>query len=157
MPDRYRADGRLYSAKPLANNGNIIDEFWVEFKDGVVVDFDAKVGKDALKSIIESDGDRSKRLGEVALVPYDSPIQNSNILFFNTLFDENAACHVALGAAYPTTLEGGEELSPEELVKRGANQSIIHVDFMVGSKDLNITGIKADGSEVPVFINGNWA
>ena len=157
MADRSRVDGRVYSTKPLANNGNIIDEFWIEFKDGVAVDFDAKVGKEALENILNQDEDRSKRLGEVALVPYDSPISNSDVLFFNTLFDENASCHIALGAAYPTTIKGGNDMTSEELLENNVNQSIIHVDFMIGSKEMNITGIKADGSEVPVFINGNWA
>lgn len=157
LPHKDDVNGKVYSAKPLANAGNIIDEFWIEFKDGKVVDFDAKVGKEALKSLLDRDGDNSKRLGEVALVPNDSPISNSNILFFNTLFDENASCHIALGAAYPTTIEGGQDLSDEELLKRGVNRSTVHADFMIGTKDLNIKGIKEDGSEVDVFINGNWA
>ena len=157
LPSMHDVNGRVYSAKPLANEGNIIDEFWIEFKDGMVVDFDAKVGKEALKSLLDRDGENSKRLGEVALVPYDSPISNSNILFFNTLFDENASCHLALGAAYPTTIEGGNDMSSEELTKHHVNQSIVHADFMVGTKDLNIKGIKEDGTEVDVFINGNWA
>lgn len=157
MPHKDDVNGRVYSAKPLANAGNVIDEFWVEFKDGLVVDYDAKVGKEALKSLIDRDGDNSKRLGEVALVPYDSPISNSNILFFNTLFDENASCHIALGAAYPTTIKGGNEMSEEELEKHGVNQSQVHADFMIGTKDLKIDGIKEDGTRVPVFVDGNWA
>lgn len=157
MPSASRVEGRVYSTKPLANNGNVIDEFWVEFKDGKVVDFDAKVGKEALASILDADGDRSRRIGEVALVPFDSPISNSNILFFNTLFDENASCHIALGAAYPTTLKGGSDMSEEELLVNDANQSIIHVDFMIGARDTNIKGIKKDGTEVDIFVNGNWA
>ncbi|MFM1515477.1 aminopeptidase [Helcococcus ovis] len=157
MPMRDKVDGKIFSSKPLANNGNIIDEFWVEFKDGVVVDFDAKVGKQALEELLNQDEDRSRRLGEVALVPFDSPISNSNILFFNTLFDENASCHLALGAAYPTTIKGGNDMTAEELEKNSVNQSIIHVDFMVGTKDLNIIGKKKDGTEVQVFKDGNWA
>lgn len=157
LPHKDDVNGRVYSAKPLANAGNVIDNFWVEFKEGLVVDFDAEVGKEALKSLLDRDGDNSKRLGEVALVPFDSPISNSNVLFFNTLFDENASCHIALGAAYPTTIEGGNDMSEEELETNGVNQSLVHADFMIGTEDLNITGIKEDGTEVPVFINGNWA
>lgn len=157
LPHKDDVNGRVYSAKPLANAGNVIDNFWVEFKDGLVVDFDAEEGKEALKSLLDRDGDNSKRLGEVALVPFDSPISNSNILFFNTLFDENASCHIALGAAYPTTIEGGNDMTEEELEKNGVNQSLVHADFMIGTEDLNITGIKEDGTEVPVFVNGNWA
>ena len=157
LVDRNRVYGKVFSSKPLSYNGNIIDDFWVEFKDGKVVDFDAKKGKQTFEDLLNSDKDRSRRLGEVALVPFDSPISNSNILFFNTLFDENASCHIALGAAYPTTIEGGTELSSKELEEKGVNQSIVHVDFMIGTKDLSITGIKKDGTEVPVFKNGNWA
>lgn len=157
LANRNVVDGRVYSSKPLANNGNVIDEFWVEFKDGAVVDFDAKVGKEALAGILNQDGDNSRRLGEVALVPYDSPISNSDVLFYNTLFDENASCHIALGAAYPTTVKGGNEMSTEELLENNVNDSIIHVDFMIGTKDLNIVGKKYDGTEVPVFKDGNWA
>lgn len=157
LADKYDVNGRVYSAKPLANAGNVIDDFWLEFKDGKVVDFDAKVGKEALKSLLDRDGDNSKRLGEVALVPHDSPISNSNILFFNTLFDENASCHLAVGAAYPTTIERGENMSEEELEEHHVNQSKVHADFMVGTKDLDIVGIKRDGSKVQVFKDGNWA
>lgn len=157
LVDRNKVEGKVFSSKPLAYNGNIIEDFWVEFKDGKVIDFDAKKGKQTFEDLLNSDEDRSRRLGEVALVPFDSPISNSNILFFNTLFDENASCHIALGAAYPTTIEGGADLSSEELEKRGANQSIVHVDFMIGTKDLDITGIKKDGTKVPVFKNGDWA
>lgn len=157
VPSRNHVEGRVYSAKPLANNGNIIDEFWVEFKDGQVVDFDAKVGKKALESILNQDEDRSRRLGEVALVPFESPISKSNVLFFNTLFDENASCHIALGAAYPTTIEGGNDMTEEKLIENDVNQSIIHVDFMIGTKDLNIVGKTHDGKEVKIFENGNWA
>lgn len=157
LADKYDVNGIVYSAKPLANEGNLIDDFWLEFKDGKVVNFDAKVGKSALESLLNRDGDNSKRLGEVALVPHDSPISNSNILFYNTLFDENASCHLAVGAAYPTTIEGGEKMSQEELEENHVNQSTVHADFMIGTEDLNIIGIKEDGSEVEVFKNGNWA
>lgn len=156
LPHRQRVDGIIYSTKPLAYNGTVIDEFWLKFEKGEVVDFDAKKGRDSLEALLNQD-ENSKRLGEVALVPYDSPISNSNVLFFNTLFDENASCHLAFGEAYPTTLKGGVDMDDEELLKNGVNRSLIHEDFMVGSKDLEITGIKKDGSQIKIFENGNWA
>lgn len=156
LPRKDGVEGIVYSSKPLAYNGNVIDEFWLKFQEGKVVDFDAKVGKDALSSIFEQD-EKARSLGEVALVPYDSPISNSNILFFNTLFDENASCHLAFGKAYPTTIKNGENMSDEELAEHGVNDSFIHEDFMVGTKDLSIVGIDHEGNETQVFINGNWA
>ncbi len=156
MPQADGVNGTIVSTKPLIYHGNMIDEFKLTFKDGVVVDYDAKVGKETLKNLLETDPGAS-RIGEVALVPYDSPISNSNLVFFNTLFDENAACHLAFGRAYASTLIGGQTMSQDELAKNGANDSLIHEDFMVGSKDLNIVGIKADGTEIPVFVDGNWA
>ncbi len=156
LPKRDGVNGKVYSSKPLAYNGNVIDNFYLEFKDGRVVDFDAEKGKEALSSIFEQD-ERARYLGEVALVPYDSPISNSNVLFFNTLFDENASCHLAFGKAYPTTIEGGTDMTDEELLQRGVNDSFIHEDFMVGTRDLSILGIGHDGKETPVFVNGNWA
>ena len=156
LPHKDGVNGVVHASKPLVYDGNVIDEFWLEFKDGAVVDFDAKVGKEVLASIFEKD-ERARRLGEVALVPFDSPISNSNILFYNTLFDENASCHLALGKAYPTTIEGGENMTDEELAEHGVNDSYAHEDFMVGTADLDIIGIKEDGTEVQVFKNGNWA
>lgn len=156
LPHKDRVNGIVYSSKPLVYSGNVIDEFWLKFEDGAVVDFDAKVGKDTLASLFEKD-ERAKKLGEIALVPYDSPISNSNILFYNTLFDENASCHIALGKAYPTTLKNGENMSDEELAENGVNDSLAHEDFMVGTSDLDIVGIKKDGTEVQIFKNGNWA
>ncbi len=156
MPQANGVNGTVVSTKPLIYHGNMIDEFRLTFKDGVVVDYDAKVGKEILKNLLETD-EGASRIGEVALVPYDSPISNSNLVFYNTLFDENAACHLAFGRAYASTLIGGTSMTQDELAKNGANDSLIHEDFMIGSKDLNITGIKNDGSEVPVFLNGNWA
>lgn len=156
MPDRAGVDGTLYATKPLSYNGNIIDGFWLRFEGGEVVEFHAEKGEPALQSLFEEDP-RAKRLGEIALVPYDSPISNANILFYNTLFDENASCHFAFGAAYPTTIAGGSDLSDEELEARGANVSQIHTDFMVGAADLSIVGTTPSGEEVPVFENGNWA
>lgn len=156
LPHKDGVNGVVHSAKPLVYAGNVIDEFWLKFEDGVVVDFDAKKGKETLQSLFDKD-ERARRLGEVALVPYDSPISNSNILFFNTLFDENASCHLALGKAYPTTIKNGKNMTDEELAEHGVNDSYAHEDFMVGTKDLDIIGVKHDGSEVQVFKNGNWA
>lgn len=156
LPKKHGVNGIVYSSKPLAYNGNVIDEFWLKFEDGRVVDFDAKKGKEALESIFNQD-ENSRYLGEVALVPYDSPISNSNTLFFNTLFDENASCHLALGKAYPTTLEGGENMSDEELKENDVNDSFIHEDFMIGTKDLTIIGQDHDGNTLEIFKDGNWA
>ncbi len=132
-----------------------MDKFSLTFKDGLVVDFDAEKGYETLKELLDTD-EGAKRLGEVALVPYDSPISNQKILFFNTLFDENASCHFALGKAYPICVEGGEDMDQEALKEAGANDSLTHVDFMVGTSDLSIVGIKDDGSKVIVFENGNF-
>ncbi|WP_297377096.1 aminopeptidase [uncultured Helcococcus sp.] len=156
LPHKDGVNGVVRSAKPLVYAGNVIDEFWLKFEDGAVVDFDAKKGKETLQSLFDKD-ERARRLGEVALVPFDSPISNSNILFFNTLFDENASCHLALGKAYPTTIKNGENMTDEELAEHGVNDSYAHEDFMVGTEDLDIIGVKHDGSEVQVFKNGNWA
>lgn len=155
-PDNRRLDGRVVSSKPLVYGGNIIDRFEFTFKDGKVIDYSAEVGKEYLDDMLSTD-ENSKRLGEVALVPYDSPISNSNILFFNTLFDENASCHLAFGNAYPTNVEGGTDMTREELAENGINESLIHEDFMVGSEDLEIVGITEDGEEIKIFENGNWA
>ena len=156
LPKKTGVNGIVVSSKPLNYNGNLIEEFSLTFKQGRIVDFKAKNGYDILKSIIETD-EGSYYLGEVALVPYDSPISNSNILFYNTLFDENASCHLAIGKAYPICIKNGENLTDEELVKLEVNDSFVHEDFMVGTKDLQIIGITADGKEIPVFINGNFA
>ncbi len=156
LPKRNGVNGRVYSTKPLVYNGNVIDDFVLDFKDGRVVDFDAKKGKEALKSIFDQD-ENARYLGEVALVPYDSPISNSKLLFFNTLFDENASCHLAFGKAYPTNIKGGENMTEEELKLNQVNDSFIHEDFMIGDKDLSIVGIKEDGQEILIFKDGNWA
>lgn len=155
MPDKYRVNGVVYSSKPLNYAGKIVDQFWLEFKDGKVVNYHAEKEQDSLKELIEFD-EGSSYIGEVALVPFHSPISNSNILFHNTLFDENASCHLALGRAYPMNVKGGTEMSEEELAKTGANISLTHVDFMFGTHDMTIKGIKEDGSEVDVFINGDF-
>ena len=149
-------DGVVYSTKPLVYNGNVIDKIFLVFKEGKVVEAHAEKGDDVLQKLVSID-EGAGRLGEVALIPYHSPISLSNILFYETLFDENASCHLALGASYPTCLDGGAEMTKEETEQSGLNDSMIHVDFMVGSPDLSITGIKADGTAVPVFVNGDWA
>lgn len=156
LPKRDGVNGIVYSTKPLVYLGNVIYDFFLEFKDGEVVNYDAKEGKDVLKALLESD-EGSRRLGEVALVPFDSPISNSNILFYNTLYDENASCHLALGKAYPTTIHGGDGASEDELKKIGVNVSVEHSDFMIGTKDLSIIGETHDGEKVAVFTDGNWA
>ena len=156
MPHKDGANGKIVSSMPLNYNGNLIEDFWFRLKDGLVVDFGAGKGADVLKELLDTD-EGARRLGEVALVPFDSPISNLGILFYNTLFDENASCHFALGKAYPTCLEGGTDMDASALKTAGVNDSLVHVDFMVGSADLEITGIKADGAEVTVFKNGNFA
>jgi len=156
LPKKTGVNGTVVSSKPLNYNGNLIENFSITFKQGKIVDYKAENGYDILKSIIETD-EGSYYLGEVALVPYDSPISRSNILFYNTLFDENASCHLAIGKAYPVCIKNGENLSNEELIKLEVNDSFAHVDFMVGTEDLQIIGTKADGKEVTVFENGNFA
>ena len=156
LPKKAGVNGKAVSTKPLSYNGNIIDEFSLTLKDGKIVDFTALKGYDTLKSIIEAD-EGSHYLGEVALVPFDSPISKSEILFYNTLFDENASCHLAIGKAYSACVKNSKDMTEEELERIGVNDSLIHVDFMIGSRDLEITGIAADGKEVPVFRNGNFA
>lgn len=156
LPHKYGVNGVVYSSKPLNYGGNLINNFSLTFKDGKVVDFTAEEGYEVLKDLLDLD-EGAKRLGEVALVPHDSPISNSNIIFYNTLFDENASCHFALGKAYPTNLKGGPDMKEEELDKAGVNDSLTHVDFMVGTEDLSIIGETRDGEKVQVFENGNWA
>lgn len=156
LPKRNGVNGTVVSSKPLIYGGNLINDFSLTFKDGKVVDFTAKEGFDVLKQLLDSD-EGAKYLGEVALVPVDSPISNCGIVFYNTLFDENAACHFAFGKAYPSCLEGGTEMSDEELTENDVNESIIHVDFMIGTDDLNITGINENNETMEIFKNGNWA
>ncbi len=156
MPDRRVAEGTLVAAIPLSYSGNLIENFSLTFHEGKVVEYHAESGEETLKQILESD-EGSLHLGEVALVPATSPIRQTGILFYNTLFDENAACHFALGECYPTTVEGGAAMSEEELAAVGGNDSMNHVDFMVGTDDLKIVGIKEDGTEVVVFENGVFA
>lgn len=150
-PDRLTANGILYASRPLNANGQLIEDFWVRFQDGRVVDYDAKKGLDSLRAIIEHD-EGSHYLGEVALVAADSPIASLHTTFYNTLFDENASCHFAFGNAYD-----GSKRSEEELLAAGINLSEIHVDFMVGTEDLDIVGIDENGKETYIFKNGTWA
>lgn len=155
-PDFRQADGYVTSTKPLSYNGNVIEGIKVTFKDGQIVDITADKGDEVMKKLVfENDGARS--LGEVALVPDPSLISQSGITFFNTLFDENASNHLAIGAAYATSVVGGENFTEEELAAAGLNRSDVHVDFMVGSSQMNVDGVREDGSRVPIFRNGDWA
>src|SRR5690554_1072788 len=155
MPYKYGTKGRVYATKPLNYQGKLIEDFWLEFKDGKVVDFGAEKEFDALKHLINVD-EGSAYIGEIALISHDSPISNTNILFYNTLYDENASCHMALGKAYAMNVKGGTEMTNEELKEAGANDSMVHVDFMFGSSDLKIVGKTYDNKEVLVFENGNF-
>lgn len=155
LPHRDKAEGRVYAAMPLALNGNLIENFYLDFKDGKIVDVHAEMGEEYLRQAVNID-EGALHLGEVALVPYHSPIRDTGILFYETLFDENAACHLAFGEAYPC-LEGADGKTKEELLALGVNDSMTHVDFMVGTADLSITGLTADGKEVAVFRDGDFA
>ncbi|WP_066393538.1 aminopeptidase [Neobacillus mesonae] len=156
VPLKTGVNGTVASTKPLSYGGNIIDRFSITFDNGKIVDVKAEEGEEVLKHLVETD-EGSHYLGEVALVPYDSPISQSNILFYNTLFDENASNHLAIGSAYAFCIEGGKKMSSEELKENGLNESITHVDFMIGSAEMDIDGISADGKSEPIFRNGNWA
>lgn len=155
LPDKNRVDGIVYASKPLNYNGNLIEGICLELKQGKVIKASAAKGQEVLEQLLAMD-EGASHLGEVALVSYDSPISNSGILFYNTLFDENAACHLALGKAYPTCLQGGEKMNSVELAQYGVNDSLIHEDFMIGTSDMEIDGVKADGTLVPVFRQGNF-
>ena len=155
-PMRGVAEGIVYATKPLSWEGQLIDRFWIRFHEGKAVEWHADVNNEALTHIITMD-EGSAYLGECALVPYDSPIRNSGILFYNTLFDENAACHLALGMGFADTIRGFENKTLEECRALGVNDSMLHVDFMIGAEDMNIDAITRDGKTVPVFRNGNWA
>ena len=156
MPHKFGVNGTVRSTKPLAYNGSLIDDFTLTFEKGKVVNATAAKGQESLLKLLDTD-EGARYLGEIALVPHDSPVSNSNLIFYNTLLDENAACHLALGAALQFCLEGGTSMSQEELAENGFNQSLIHVDFMIGSADMEIDGQLADGSWEPVFRSGNWA
>lgn len=149
-------NGTVGSTKPLNYGGTLITNFSLTFKDGKVVDFSAEEGEETLKRLLETD-EGSRAIGEVALVPHRSPISNTNLIFYNTLFDENASNHLALGSAYAFNIEGGKDMNEQELQDAGINQSITHVDFMMGSAEMNIDGIHQDGTKEAVFRNGEWA
>lgn len=155
MPHKDMVNGKVVATKPLNYQGRVIDNFYFVFKDGKVVEYDATVGKDTLDMLMQSD-EGARSIGEIALISHDSPISNMNILFFNTLYDENASCHMALGRAYPMNVEHGTTMSDEALKALGMNFSNEHVDFMFGSADMHIIGIKADGTRFDVFKNGNF-
>ena len=155
MPHKMRAEGKVVATKPLNYQGRLIEGFHFVFKDGEVVDYGAEKEEAALKNLLEFD-EGSRRLGEVALISHDSPISNADILFLNTLFDENASCHLALGRAYPMNVEGGTNMEKEALEALGVNHSMAHVDFMFGSADLDVVGEKADGTRITVFKNGSF-
>lgn len=152
MPDKDGLNGKVFSSKPLSYQGNLIDKFWFEFKNGEVVKYDAKVGKEQLDNIFKIPG--SKRTGEIALVPVSSPINQSGVIFYSTLFDENAACHIALGASYPNNIKGGTNKSREELSKLGSNDSLVHIDFMFGTADTNIIGYDKKGKAIEIMKAG---
>lgn len=155
-PDRTRAEGTVHSALPLVHQGQIVDDFWMRFEGGRVVEFDAARGRDVLQKIIETD-ENAGRLGECALISKNTPIRETGLLFFDTLYDENASCHLALGMGFPECIEGGYDMSAEELEAHGVNRSHTHVDFMIGADDLDIWGVRADGTEEPIFVCGQWA
>ena len=155
-PIKGKAEGTVVATKPLSYNGQLIENFSITFKEGKVVEVHAEKNEELLKQMVNMDPGASY-LGEVALVPFDSPINKTGILFFNTLYDENAACHLALGEGFTNLVKGYENYTKEELHKKGINDSSIHVDFMIGSEDLNIVATLKDGKKVQIFKDGNWA
>ena len=155
-PMKGKCEGRLVSTKPLSRSGQVINHFTVDFKDGRVVECHAEEGEEVLKKMFAMD-EGASMLGEVALVPKESPINQSGLMFYNTLFDENACCHVAAGRGFSEVIEGFMDMTEEEIHERGINDSMIHMDFMVGSDDLRIVGIREDGSKTDIFVNGTWA
>ena len=156
VPHKEGVNGTVTSTKPLSYGGNVINNFTLMFEKGKIIDVKAETGEEVLKNLIASD-EGSSYLGEVALVPHHSPISNMNTLFYNTLYDENASNHLAIGSGYAFCLEGGKEMNEEELAENGVNISINHVDFMIGSADMDIDGELADGTKEPIFRKGNWA
>ncbi|HEX7157836.1 MAG TPA: aminopeptidase [Edaphobacter sp.] len=154
-PHKDRVDGTVRASKPLSHQGTLIENIAVRFEGGKIVEATASAGEDVLQRLISTD-EGARRLGEVALVPHASPIAQSGVLFWNTLFDENAASHIALGQAYSTCIIGGEKMSEEELAKRGANSSVIHVDWMIGSAEMEIDGITNEGTAEPLIRKGEW-
>jgi aminopeptidase len=155
-PHCRRVNGRVVSSKPLSYQGTLIDNIQVKFEEGRIVEARASRGEEVLNKVLDTD-DGARRLGEVALVPHSSPISKSGLLFFNTLFDENAASHIALGQCYSKCFIDGAKLTPQQIAAQGGNQSLIHIDWMIGSDKTDIDGIHADGRRVPVFRKGEWA
>lgn len=156
VPFKDGTNGTVTSTKPLSYAGNILTNFSLTFENGKVIDANAEQGEDVLRHLLDTD-EGSRYLGEVALVPHQSPISNTNTLFYNTLFDENASNHLAIGAGYPFCLHGGKEMGTEELAQHGVNHSMTHVDFMIGSAEMDIDGELPDGTREPIFRKGNWA
>ena len=156
LPHKFGVNGVVASTKPLVYGGNVINNFTLTFKDGKIVDFTAEEGYETLSNLISTD-EGSHYLGEVALVPFKSPISDTNIVFYNTLYDENASCHFAIGTAYKSCIENGVNIPEEELDKHGINFSMTHVDFMIGSSDMDIVGETSNGEKVQIFKDGNWA
>lgn len=156
VPHKARVDGTVRSTKPLNHYGSLVENFSLTFKDGQVVDFEAEKGEEALRGILETD-ENARRLGEIALVPHRSPISQSGLVFYNTLYDENAACHLALGSAYQDTIVNGTKMSAEELEAAGVNDSLVHVDFMIGSDEIDLDGITPDRRVIPLMKKGEWA
>lgn len=155
MPHKFMTQGKVVATKPLNYNGKLIENFSIEFDQGKVVNFQAEKEVEALESILNFD-DNARYIGEIALISHDSPISNTNILFYNTLYDENASCHMALGRAYPMNIKNGIGADVKDLEPKGYNNSMVHVDFMFGSRDMEITGITQDGKKIKVFENGNF-
>jgi aminopeptidase len=155
-PHARRVSGHVVSSKPLSYQGTLIDNIAVRFEEGRIVEARASRGEEVLNKVLDTD-EGARRLGEVALVPHSSPISKSGLLFFNTLFDENAACHIALGQCYSKCFVDGGELTPEQIAAQGGNKSFIHIDWMIGSEQTDIDGVHADGRRVPVFRKGEWA
>jgi aminopeptidase len=155
-PHCRRVSGHVVSSKPLSYQGTLIDDIAVRFEDGRIVEAKASRGEEVLNKVLDTD-EGARRLGEVALVPHSSPISQSGLLFFNTLFDENAASHIALGQCYSKCFIDGTKLSTQQIVAQGGNQSLIHIDWMIGSSQTDIDGVHADGRRVPVFRKGEWA
>lgn len=155
-PRAGEAEGIVHATRPLAFQGVLIEDFWLRFEGGRVVELHAEKNEDALRTLVEMD-EGSAMLGECALVPYMSPIRESGILFYNTLFDENAACHLALGRGYSSNIRDYEKYSLDELRAMGVNDSMVHEDFMIGSADLAVTGVTASGERIPIFRDGGWA
>lgn len=155
-PFKTGVNGFVSSTKPLSYGGNIIDQFKITFENGRIVDVSAEQGEEVLKQLVATD-EGSHYLGEVALVPHNSPISQSGLLFYNTLFDENASNHLAIGSAYAFNIEGGKTMSREDIAENGLNQSLTHVDFMIGSDKMDIDGITEDNNVEPIFRQGSWA